>query len=129
MSFTESLGLIVNLTLGGLAMFFIVLMLSFIATKLIVKQNRRSIDFRDIENDHILRDPDDDYSDVDDNDENDNHEESDDIFIISERVTDNEIIDEDALTHQIEDVQTNHMHRKTLNISNLLRLTTLKKFK
>ena len=117
MSFTESLGLIVNLTMGGLAMFFIILMLSFIATKLIVKQNRHPVGFRDIENDHILRDPDDDYSDVEEVDDEDNHVESDDIFTISERVTDNEIIDEDSLTQQIHDVQKNTLQRKTLNIS------------
>ena len=126
MSFADSLGLIVNLTLGGMAMFFIILMLSFLGTKIAIKQNHfkgSSVILSDVETEQMIKEDDVNDHDYEHNEQNDVHQ--DDIYTISERVGDE--IDLFQETDQFVESKEDES-RRTLKISNFLRLTRIKKF-
>ena len=121
-NFTDSFGLVVNLTLCGLAMFFLILMLSFAGTKILIKQTegwkQRSDFLRDTE--HFVA--------------NDGEceevvmvsDDKADIFTICERVDEDinhEIIDDETL------IVSTEKSDKLLRLQNFFSLTKMKKLK
>ena len=84
--------MLINLTLGGLAVFFIVLVLAFLATKIIIKQTVTGSNSNLVQIEPGLNGEDWDSNDEDDEQDqyifDDNLEIKKDIFIIGERNTD-----------------------------------------
>ena len=120
-NFADSFGLVVNLTLCGLAMFFLVLMLSFAGTKILLKQadawKQRSDFQRETE---LFVNNDEEYEeDLAINDKSD-------IFTICERVDEDmshEMIDNEIL------IESTEKSKKLLKLNNIFSLTKMKKLK
>ena len=120
MSFSASFGLVVNLTLGGLAMFFIILFLSFVGTKLVVKQskskNSQLFADNDTEVEQIIS-----SEDINDEADHDCHEDNnitkDEIFTISEKLAE---LGPEVAPSQVK-------HNSVLKLSNLRILNKLKR--
>ena len=123
-SLSESFGLVVNLTLGGMAMFFIILFLSFVGTKLVVKQskikNSHLFSDNDTEIEQIITREDTNYeADPDYSDDNSNKDE---IFTISEKLTEN------LITESVPEVnQSQAQQNRVIKLSNLRILNKLKR--
>ena len=118
---TDSFGLVVNLILCGLAMFFLVLMLSFAGTKILLKQAdswKHRSDFQR-ETEHFVNNDEDCEEDLTINDKSD-------IFTICERVDEDvnhEMIDNETL------IERNEKSKKLLKLHNIFSLTKMKKLK
>ena len=120
-NFADSFGLVINLTLCGLAMFFLVLMLSFAGTKILLKQSeswKQRSDPLNRETEHFVCNEECE-EDMAINDKSD-------IFTICERLDEDiscEMIDNETL------IASTEKRNKTLKLQNIFSLTKMKKLK